>query len=138
MEMAGIVCHTGAKIITEARKLVEQIGKPLELDTDGIWCLIPDSFPENVTFQLQNHKRKSVFLLLCLKLTFFQITVSYPAAMLNALINQVFTNDQYHTLEKDGSYNISSENSIFFEVDGPYQCMVLPASKEEGKKLKKR
>ena len=35
MEMAGIVCYTGAKIITEARKLVEQIGKPLELDTDG-------------------------------------------------------------------------------------------------------
>ncbi|RCN26844.1 hypothetical protein ANCCAN_27428, partial [Ancylostoma caninum] len=35
MEMAGIVCHTGANIITEARKLVEQIGKPLELDTDG-------------------------------------------------------------------------------------------------------
>lgn len=31
-----------------------------------------------------------------------------------------------------------SENSIFFEVDGPYLGMVLPASKEEGKKLKKR
>lgn len=58
--------------------------------------------------------------------------------MLNALVNQAFTNEQYHTLEKDGSYTISSENSIFFEVDGPYQCMVLPASKEEGKKLKKR
>lgn len=35
--MAGIVCHTGANIITEARKLVEKIGKPLELDTDGTW-----------------------------------------------------------------------------------------------------
>lgn len=35
MEMAGIVCHAGANIITEARKIVEQIGKPLELDTDG-------------------------------------------------------------------------------------------------------
>ena len=31
-----------------------------------------------------------------------------------------------------------SENSIFFEVDGPYLSMILPASKEEGKKLKKR
>ena len=30
------------------------------------------------------------------------------------------------------------ENSIFFEVDGPYLSMILPASKEEGKKLKKR
>jgi DNA polymerase epsilon subunit 1 len=27
---------------------------------------------------------------------------------------------------------------IFFEVDGPYLAMVLPAAKEEGKKLKKR
>ena len=35
-------------------------------------------------------------------------------------------------------FDIRSENSIFFEVDGPYQAMVLPASKEEGKKLKKR
>ena len=31
-----------------------------------------------------------------------------------------------------------NENSIFFEVDGPYLAMILPASKEEGKKLKKR
>ena len=35
-------------------------------------------------------------------------------------------------------YDIRSENSIFFEVDGPYLAMILPASKEEGKKLKKR
>lgn len=25
-----------------------------------------------------------------------------------------------------------SENSVFFEVDGPYRAMILPASKEEG------
>ncbi|VDM30062.1 unnamed protein product [Toxocara canis] len=125
MEMAGIVCHTGANIITEARKLVEQIGRPLELDTDGIWCLIPASFPENVSFSLNNPKRKSV-------------TVSYPGAMLNALVRDNFTNDQYHHLESDGSYTVTSENSIFFEVDGPYLAMILPASKEEGKKLKKR
>jgi DNA polymerase epsilon subunit 1 len=28
--------------------------------------------------------------------------------------------------------------SVFFEIDGPYRCMVIPASKEEGKMLKKR
>ena len=58
-----------------------------------------------------------------------------------------FTNDQYHDLVKDSEsgaggdrveFNVRSENSIFFEVDGPYQAMILPASKEEGKKLKKR
>lgn len=26
---------------------VEEIGRPLELDTDGIWCILPSSFPEN-------------------------------------------------------------------------------------------
>lgn len=28
--------------------------------------------------------------------------------------------------------------SINYQVDGPYKAMILPASKEEGKKLKKR
>ncbi|KAK7273030.1 hypothetical protein RIF29_14076 [Crotalaria pallida] len=51
MEMAGVVTYTGAKIIQNARLLVEKIGKPLELDTDGIWCAPPGSFPENFTFK---------------------------------------------------------------------------------------
>ena len=51
MEMAGVVTYTGAKIIQNARVLVEKIGKPLELDTDGIWCALPGSFPENFTFK---------------------------------------------------------------------------------------
>lgn len=62
MEMAGIVCHTGANIITEARKLVERIGKALELDTDGIWCLIPESFPENLSFTLKTNQKLVHFL----------------------------------------------------------------------------
>uniref|UniRef100_A0A1I7SFS8 DNA polymerase epsilon catalytic subunit n=1 Tax=Bursaphelenchus xylophilus TaxID=6326 RepID=A0A1I7SFS8_BURXY len=123
MEMAGIVCYTGVQIITEARKLIERIGRPLELDTDGIWCLIPSSFPENFSFKTKSGKK---------------LTVSYPGAMLNALVQQKFTNDQYHVLQPDGSFEIKSENSIFFEVDGPYLAMILPASTEEGKKLKKR
>ena len=59
MEMAGIVCETGAAIIRLARQLVEQIGRPLELDTDGIWCMLPASFPENFTFNLSNGKKHS-------------------------------------------------------------------------------
>ncbi|KAK7680436.1 DNA polymerase epsilon catalytic subunit [Cerrena zonata] len=35
-------------------------------------------------------------------------------------------------------YKTRSENSILFEVDGPYKAMILPTSKEEGKGLKKR
>lgn len=56
------------------------------------------------------------------------------------MVKEGFTNDQYHELVDPASltYNTRSENSIFFEVDGPYLAMILPASKEEGKKLKKR
>lgn len=51
-----------------------------------------------------------------------------------------FTNHAYHELvdKENFKYEIRSENTIFFEVDGPYLAMLLPASKEEGKRLKKR
>jgi DNA polymerase epsilon subunit 1 len=29
-----------------ANELIGQVGKPLELDTDGIWCALPGCFPE--------------------------------------------------------------------------------------------
>jgi len=127
MEMAGIVCYTGAKIIMKARELIEQIGRPLELDTDGIWCVLPASFPENYTIKTNNPKKPKV-------------TISYPGAVLNIMLQDHNTNDQYHELvdKENLTYEIRKENSIFFEVDGPYQAMILPASKEEGKKLKKR
>ena len=41
MEMAAMVTHTGGSIIMDSRALLEQIGCPLELDTDGIWTLLP-------------------------------------------------------------------------------------------------
>ncbi|KAG6911037.1 hypothetical protein DXG01_005453 [Tephrocybe rancida] len=124
MEMAGITCLTGATIIQMARALVEQIGRPLELDTDGIWCMLPGVFPENFKFKLENGK---------------SIGFSYPCTMLNHLVYDQFTNHQYHDLNPDtGEYDIHSENSIFFELDGPYRAMILPSSKEEDKLLKKR
>ncbi|XP_041968884.1 DNA polymerase epsilon catalytic subunit 1 isoform X2 [Aricia agestis] len=127
MEMAGIVCYTGANIIMKAREIIEQVGRPLELDTDGIWCILPSSFPENVTVHTTHHKKT-------------KINVSFPNAVLNAMVKDHFTNDQYYELvdPETKKYEQRSENSIFFEVDGPYLAMVLPASKEEGKKLKKR
>ncbi|XP_023014693.2 DNA polymerase epsilon catalytic subunit 1 [Leptinotarsa decemlineata] len=127
MEMAGIVCFTGANIIMKAREIIEQVGRPLELDTDGIWCILPASFPENFTI-LTTHEKKKKF------------NISYPNTVLNAMVKEHFTNDQYHELIDPIKleYQVKSENSIFFEVDGPYKAMVLPASKEEGKKLKKR
>lgn len=125
MEMAGIVTKTGADLITQARILVEQIGRPLELDTDGIWCILPKSFPDVYTFKTQCGSK---------------VRLEYPCVMLNADVHDKFTNHQYQTLKdpKHGIYETRSDNSIFFEVDGPYRCMVLPASTEEGKLLKKR
>ncbi|KAF9527210.1 hypothetical protein CPB83DRAFT_425605 [Crepidotus variabilis] len=124
MEMAGITCLTGATIIQMARALVEQIGRPLELDTDGIWCMLPGVFPENFKFKLDNGK---------------SIGFSYPCTMLNHLVYDKFTNHQYHDFDVEtGEYKIHSENSIFFELDGPYKAMILPSSKEEDKLLKKR
>ncbi|XP_026760531.2 DNA polymerase epsilon catalytic subunit 1 [Galleria mellonella] len=127
MEMAGIVCYTGANIIMRAREIIEQVGRPLELDTDGIWCVLPSSFPENVTVHTTHAKKK-------------KINVSFPNAVLNSMVKDYFTNDQYFELTdpETKKYEQRAENSIFFEVDGPYLAMVLPASKEEGKRLKKR
>ncbi|CAB08772.1 DNA polymerase epsilon catalytic subunit Pol2 [Schizosaccharomyces pombe] len=125
IEMAGITCLTGATIIQMARQIVERAGRPLELDTDGIWCILPESFPENFEF-----KKKSGG----------KVFISYPCVMLNHLVHEKFTNHQYSALKDPEKlvYETTSENSIFFEVDGPYRAMILPASTEEGKNLKKR
>ncbi|KAF2481504.1 hypothetical protein BDY17DRAFT_301453 [Neohortaea acidophila] len=125
MEMAGVTCLTGAHIIQMARQLVERIGRPLELDTDGIWCILPATFPENFAFKMKNGKK---------------LTISYPCVMLNHLVHARFTNHQYQTLTDPATYRYEtqSDNSIFFEVDGPYRAMILPTSKEEDKNLKKR
>nr|XP_019702821.2 DNA polymerase epsilon catalytic subunit A isoform X2 [Elaeis guineensis] len=126
MEMAGVVTYTGAKIIQNARLLVEKIGRPLELDTDGIWCALPGSFPENYSFRTKDPNRK--------------LTISYPCVMLNVDVARNNTNDQYQTLEDPitKTYTTHSECSIEFEVDGPYKAMILPASKAEGILIKKR
>ena len=125
MEMAGIVTKTGADLITQARILVEQIGRPLELDTDGIWCILPKSFPDVYNFTAEDGS---------------SFKLEYPCIMLNADVHDNFTNHQYQTLKdpERGIYEARSECSIFFEVDGPYRAMILPSSLEEGKLLKKR
>jgi DNA polymerase epsilon subunit 1 len=125
MEMAGIVTKPGADLIVQARQLIEQIGRPLELDTDGIWCILPGSFPNIFTFKLDDG---STFRL------------DYPVIMLNANVHKNLTKHQYQNLKDPltGQYETRSECSIFFELDGPYRCMVLPASTDEGRLLKKR
>lgn len=51
------------------------------------------------------------------------------------------TNSKSHVRlvgKKGKTYSTHSECSIFFELDGPYKAMVLPASPEEGRLLKKK
>lgn len=125
MEMAAMVTHLGSDIIRDAKALVDLIGKPLELDTDGIWCLLPCEFPENYSFHLKNGKH---------------LKFSYPCSILNILIYEKFLNNQYQVLVDPTllKYDTQKEMSIFFEIDGPYKAMILPAAREEGKQLKKR
>ena len=87
--------------------------------------MLPATFPENFAFNLKNGKK---------------LTISYPCVMLNHLVHARFTNHQYQTLVDSATfkYETHSDNTIFFEVDGPYRAMILPTSKEEDKNLKKR
>lgn len=125
MEMAGIVTYLGATLIQMARALVQQIGVPLELDTDGIWCCLPNTFPENYTIKTTNAAKP-------------KIGLSYPCVVLNKMVHDRYSNHQYQNLVSPGVYETRSECSIYFEVDGPYLAMLLPASREEGKSIKKR
>jgi DNA polymerase epsilon subunit 1 len=99
------------------------VGRPLELDTDGIWCILPTSFPQDFKIKMKSGG---------------SVSVGYPCAMLNADVHERYTNHQYQEQMGRGRYAAHSECSIFFELDGPYKAMVLPASPEEGKLLKKK
>lgn len=125
MEMAAMVTFVGSKIIQEAKELIVGCGMPLEIDTDGIWTLFPAGFPENFSLKFTNGSSGNF---------------SFPCIMLNWLIYEKFKNDQYQTLVNPDTlqYSTRTEMTIFFEIDGPYQAMIIPAAREEGKKLKKR
>lgn len=171
MEMAAMVCNSGKNIIMEARRFIEQVGIVLEMDTDGIWCMLPSLFPIEMD------------------------DVNIFVMMLNKVVANKFTNHQYQvedtsnyehlsyeknsesaiesakitcaageaalkarsTLGKEEcssttgvaerslsrkairtKYKTVSYNSIFFEIDGPYKAIVLPASVEENRLTKKK
>jgi len=122
MKMAGIVTYTGSNLIREAREFCEQVGLPLELDTDGIWCLLPKQFPDVFKIKMKGGK---------------EMKMPYPNCVLNYRVHQKYTNHQYQYWE-GGEWKMRDENSIFFEIDGPYKSMVIPSSTEEDKLLKKR
>lgn len=88
---------------------VDQLGRPLELDTDGIWCCLPGSFPEEYKFKHSSSGK--------------EFRISYPCVMLNVMVAEHNTNDQYQVLVDPVKkvYESRKEMSIEFEVDGPYR-----------------
>ena len=76
--------------------------------------MLPKGFPEVFEFKLKNGKT-SKFQFIC--------------TMSNHLIYDKYANNQYQTkIENSKEYKTSKEMSIFFELDGPYKCMVIPTS----------
>lgn len=92
----------------------------MELDTDGIWMLLPHGFPEDIKVNFKSGK---------------SLKISYPCHILNHLIYDKYANDQYQWLEnpKEWKYGNRKEMTIFFEIDGPYKAMMIPAAKEKQK-----
>ena len=97
MEMAGIVTHTGAELIKQARELVEQIGKTLELDTDGIWCVFPHTFRRTTRSRQGPEKPK--------------VPISYPCIMLNVDVDRNNHNPQYQRLNARRASTTGSASS---------------------------
>ncbi|KAH9386608.1 DNA polymerase epsilon subunit 1 [Nematocida major] len=122
MEMAAVVCQTGSSIIQKTKKVIDAFGITLELDTDGIWALLPEMFPLNYTLQTESG----------------EVGFSYICSLLNHMLLEAFSNDQYQEKDSTGKYLVRSENSIQFEIDGPYRAMFLPGSTKEGESIKKR
>ena len=56
---------TGAHIIQMARELVERIGRPLELDTDGIWCMLPGDVPRKLLLHTEEWQEDGNLIPLC-------------------------------------------------------------------------
>ncbi|CAD2095637.1 DNA polymerase epsilon catalytic subunit A, putative [Plasmodium vinckei lentum] len=146
-QMGAVVTYTGSQIINDAFKLIDKIGIPMELDTDGIWCMLPKRFPEiydayildknelnniklyeNMTEdEIKNNKN--------IKKTNFE----FPTNILNLEMHKKWTNHQYLIYnEKTNDYDCISKNEIFFELDGPWHSMFLPASEKSDDLLKKR
>lgn len=115
LEMAAAVTHTGANIIKRARTLIEMIGFVLELDTDGVWCCLPSSFPENCTFIIKNPPGTD-------NQSVQAISFSYPGTILNALTHTQNTNKQYlinviHNRGSSSHDDNNTDNNIKLERD---------------------
>ncbi|KAL8452745.1 hypothetical protein Emed_001309 [Eimeria media] len=125
MEMGAVVTKMGADIIRTAKEMVDSLGVTMELDTDGIWCLLPCQFPLRYSFTLKDSGKSLKF--------------EYPTWVLNTEVNRHFSNPQYLAYNPtEKRFDRKTTNEVFFELDGPWKAMFLPASEKSDDLLKKR
>ncbi|KAL8432970.1 hypothetical protein Efla_001178 [Eimeria flavescens] len=125
MEMGAVVTKMGADIIQTAKEMVDGLGVTMELDTDGIWCLLPCQFPLRYTFTFKDSGNSLKF--------------EYPTWVLNTEVNRLFSNPQYLSFDvAEQRFVKKTTNEVFFELDGPWRAMFLPASEKSDDLLKKR
>ncbi|CAA9989020.1 DNA polymerase epsilon, catalytic subunit a, putative [Plasmodium knowlesi strain H] len=146
-QMGAIVTYTGSQIINGAFNLINKIGIPVELDTDGIWCMLPKKFPEIYDMyiveksRLNNMKEYEDKTEEELKndASVKKVEFEFPTNILNFEMHKKWTNHQYLIYnENTDDYECISKNEIFFELDGPWHGMFLPASEKSDELLKKR
>lgn len=146
-QMGAIVTYTGSQIISGAFNLIDKIGIPMELDTDGIWCLLPQNFPEIYdvfildakALHLKNEYENKDENELKNDPNIKKVDFEFPTNILNYEMHKKWTNDQYLVYnEQTDDYECISKNEIFFELDGPWHGMFLPASEKSDELLKKR
>ncbi|SBT37586.1 DNA polymerase epsilon, catalytic subunit a, putative [Plasmodium ovale wallikeri] len=146
-QMGAIVTYTGSQIINGAFNLINKIGIPMELDTDGIWCMLPKNFPEiydlyildkNAMNKINMYEGKTEEELKN-DIHIKKVEFEFPTNILNFEMHKKWTNDQYLVYnESIDDYECISKNEIFFELDGPWHGMFLPASEKSDDLLKKR
>lgn len=64
----------GSNIIRNTRETIELIGQPLELDTDGIWCSLPASWPDTYSLQMKDGSKPITYFEIFLILISFNLT----------------------------------------------------------------
>ncbi|CBZ50569.1 DNA polymerase, related [Neospora caninum Liverpool] len=124
MQMGAVVTKAGADIIQGAKNMIDGLGVTMELDTDGIWCMLPQKFPQKYVFHDKSGK---------------EFRFEFPTTILNQDVHRRYTNDQYLDFDEETqTFKRQVRNEVYFELDGPWRAMFLPASEKSDDLLKKR
>ncbi|PHJ19863.1 dna polymerase family b protein, partial [Cystoisospora suis] len=138
MQMGAVVTKAGSDIIQRAKEMIDGLGVTMELDTDGIWCMLPKDFPQKYSFHLKPPPpTSSSSSLPAMKGKEYRF--EYPTTILNRDVHKRCTNDQYLEYEPaTRTFKRETRNEVYFELDGPWKAMFLPASEKSDDLLKKR